>query len=252
MRRVKPAILPLCLLFGIGALIASARGTLEGNPRFRVDPTLFSVDRPVWMPEALAVEIGTVVSQSLGPPASLLGEEGLSTWASRAAMASPWVQAVPVTNSLFPYKAELHLSVRRPVLIAEGLFWAADGTQLGESCDGIIPPPLLYDGVLDESLIKECAASAGEILPYRSTLAEKDVGLGRVLIDREGLVAFQTAQGVDVVWGRSKRYHPLAIHDLPPTGRLDNLWEVLEQYPGLERVSRVELHLDRATIHPGP
>jgi len=73
-----------------------------------------------------------------------------------------------------------------------------------------------------------------------------------VSLDGEGLVVFTTDTGVRLQWGRSVGGSRFAAYDLPPAGRVANLRQVLEDYPGLEGVAEVKLWYDRPQVVPGP
>ncbi len=252
---IQPLAIPLLLILAVVALLLTAEGRMEANPRFRVDPLVYAFERPEWLPEALAADIAWDVGTGLGPPASLLDADDLSRWHAQVAGLSPWIEAVPSVEPRFPYRAALRLVLRRPVLELQGQLVSADGTVLGPAARGVLPSPLLLrDGDLDIDAAQfvECAASAGELLPYRAELVARGLDFTDVRVSQDGLVVFGSTAGVDVVWGRSTRYHQMARHDLPPARRIELLHEALDHRPRLEGVGRVDIYLDKLRVHPGP
>jgi hypothetical protein len=249
--RARPLVLPALLLVGVLVLIVMARKTLEQAPRFVVDPSVCSVvARPAWVSEQLARSVALAVATGLGQHASLLDGEGLQRWADvltdPSGGVSPWIESVERLEPRFPHQADLRLRFRRPVLEVDGgIFVAASGHVLGPGPVAVTPQPLRYAGKhLDEDY-RECAAAAGELVPFRAELEEQGVRVASVGIGEDGTVVFFTDMGAELSWGRSARKSAFSHLDLPPSERIGNLRQVLLDFPGLTGLRRVQLWTDR-------
>lgn len=237
---------------GLLALMFGADRWRTSNPRFRVDPGAIAIEAlPAWADDELAVTIARCLGVGLGPPASLATDDDLAVW--RAALAAdPWVEQVVDARGVFPYRAQVELVLRRPVIDVGGVLWSADGVPLGEGTTTVEPVPLVYQGQADEAAVLECAAAADEVRPYRLELLAAGVRLVAVGLDSDGFVVFVTDNGAEIGWGRSTRYHPMARHDWPISGRIEHIAEALALDPGLERTARIDVYLDRLRIRPRP
>ncbi|HTE07076.1 MAG TPA: hypothetical protein VK824_12860 [Planctomycetota bacterium] len=247
----KPLMLPGVLLVGVLVLIVRARATLEQSPRFVVDPSVCTVvARPAWVSDGVARSIALAVATGLGRQASLLQGRELQRWADAltdpAADISPWIESVERLEPHFPSQADVRIRLRVPVMVVDGaLLVAASGHVLGPGPVAVSPAPLQYAGRhLDEDYI-ECAAAAGELVPYRDELDRAGVRVVSVGIGEDGTVVFTTDAGVELSWGRSARKSAWSHLDLPPSERLGNLRQVLVDFPGLASLRRVQLWTDR-------
>jgi hypothetical protein len=234
----------------VAGLLFVARDAARASPRFWVDPAQVAVlERPDWMPPDLAVQLAVELGFSLGEPALLLGDQDLGRWRGDLLDASDWVESVERLESRFPGQAEVRLQLRRPVLeLAGQLLLSAGGHTLGRGYIETEPRPLRFEGVGDPQEVRECAASAADILPYRPELEELGVVLERVLLGSGGRVRFVTTTGVEIEWGRSSTRSEFSVVDVPPSARVRHLQAALERRPGLHGVSRVILWKDQPEI----
>lgn len=254
--RLRPLVLPVVILLGVLALLIRARGELHSSPRFVVDPLACGVvSQPDWATDALADSLARQVSRGLGEHASLLDGHDLRRWSETLLELSPWIEAVELIEPRFPHQADVRLRLRRPVMAVEGeILVAATGQVLGPGPVDLSPPPLAYAGrELDED-VRECAAAAAEILPFRDELAALGVRLATVGIADPSpatsveTVAFRTDSGVELSWGRTRRKSEFSQLDLPYASRVDNLKQVLLEHPGLRGLRSVQLWTDRPVV----
>ncbi|MDG2149852.1 MAG: hypothetical protein P8N09_10035 [Planctomycetota bacterium] len=234
----------------VAGLLFVARDAARASPRFWVDPAQVAVlERPEWMPPDLAVQLAVELGISLGEPALLLGDQDLSRWRGDLLDASDWVESVERLESQFPGRAAVRLQLRRPVLeLAGQLLLSAGGHTLGRGYIETEPRPLRFEGVGDPQEVRECAASAADILPYRPELEELGVVLEKVSLGSGGRVRFVTTTGVEIEWGRSSTRSEFSVVDVPPSARVRHLQAALERRPGLHGVSRVILWKDQPEI----
>ena len=254
--RLRPLVLPGVILLGVLALLLRARGELHSSPRFVVDPSACGVvSQPAWASDALADNLARQVSRGLGERASLLDGGDLRRWSDALLELSPWIEAVELIEPRFPQQADVRLRLRRPVLAVDGeILVAATGQVLGPGPVDIQPPPLAYAGrELDED-VRECAAAAAEILPFRDELAALGVRLASVGISSPSgtttveTVSFRTDGDVEVNWGRARRKSEFSELDLPYSARVENLKQVLLEHPGLRGVRKVQVWTDRPVV----
>lgn len=247
---VLPPLLAGVVLLGVIVLIVAARRHGAGSARFAVDPAHVAVvSAPDWMPAELASELAEHLARELGPPVSLMDDEGLSAWARDLPDLASWIAAVERVEPSFPGQAEVHLRLRRPVLVLAGdLLVSGDGQRVGYGDLPGAPRPLHLQGPADGEDVLECAASAAELLPYRGELAEAGLRIDRVGVEGQGEVVFLTATGVELEWGRSARKSEFSALDLPARARVDNLLTVLRRRPGLPGVRRIVLWRDRPEV----
>ncbi|MCB9898419.1 MAG: hypothetical protein H6825_10480 [Planctomycetes bacterium] len=246
-----PLTLALVALLGVAGLIHLARGAMDGNPRFLVDPSRVRVDAfPDWMPVEVAQRLAAQLGEALGGPVPLLDEHALDAWRQTLPATSDWIESVDVLEPSFPGQARATLRLRRPVLTLPGdLLVSADGRTLGRGQVEVEPRPLLFVGTSDPAAVRECAAAAAEILPFRARIdAEGRVAIDRVSRGDDGRVRFLTTRGVEIEWGRSLRSTPLAVVDLPPERRVENLMAAIRGNPGLYGVWRVTLWKEQPEV----
>ncbi len=247
-------VLPVLMVAGVLALVLAARNALARSPRFVVDPAAVEVmARPAWLSDASAQAVAAELAVVLGGPASLLGREELAGWAAQLQSGSAWVAAVEAVESRFPFQADVRVVLRRPVLaLPGGWLVTAEGHVVAGDPAGVEPAPLFCRRETPDAGALECAAAAGDILPLRAELDALGLEIAEVELGGEGLVAFVTASGVRIEWGRSSRASAFSQFDLPPAGRLANLRDVLTRHPGLRGVAEVKLWYDRPQVTPGP
>lgn len=254
--RVRPLVLPCVILLGVLVLLIRARGELQSSPRFVVDPSVCGVvTQPAWVSDALGDSLARQVSRGLGERASLLDGNDLTRWSQSLLELSPWIEAVELIEPRFPHQADVRLRLRRPVLAVDGeILVAASGLVLGPGPVDLSPGPLAYAGrELDED-VRECAAAADEILPFRDELAALGVRLTSVtIVGATGTtsvetVAFRTDSDVVVNWGRTRRKSEFSQLDLPFSARVDNLKQVLLEHPGLKGLRSVQVWTDRPVV----
>ncbi|MBM3984393.1 MAG: hypothetical protein FJ296_01680 [Planctomycetes bacterium] len=249
-RAAWPIALPALLLLGLLLVALRARQQLQRAPEFVVDPSRVQlVGRPAWMPEPVAAGVAGGIAARVAGSASLLHEDELK-WLSAAVLASsPWVEAVEQVEPRWPGQAEIRVRLRRPVLAVEGdILLAADGRVLGLGPVMLSPTPLQLQGPLSDAAVLDCAAAAGEVLPFRPALEEAGVRLVAVRPDLNDTLTFVTDAGVELCWGRARRASRLAYLDIDPAQRIEHLRQVLIDFPGLQTVRRVELWLDRPQV----
>ncbi len=241
---------PLLLVAALLVVAWRARLTLRDEPAFVVDPSRWQlVGRPAWLPEAAAAGVAADVSAHVAGGASLLAEDDLQRLSAAVRAASPWIAAVDRVEPRWPAQAELRVRLRRPVLAVDGdIMVAADGRVLGLGPVDLVPEPLAYAGPGVDADVLECAAAAGEVLPFRGALLELGVSLAAVAPEADGTVVFVTDQGVELAWGRTLRRTRLAYLDLPAAARIENLRQVLVDFPRLDGVRRVRLWTDRPEV----
>lgn len=254
--RIRPLVLPGVIVLGVLVLLLRARGALASSPRFVVDPSACGVvSQPDWVSDALADNLARQVSRGLGAQASLLKGHDLRRWSETLVELSPWIEAVELIQPRFPHQADVRLRLRRPVLAVEGeILVAATGQVLGPGPVDLSPAPLAYAGrELDED-VRECAAAAAEILPFREELAGLGVRLISVGIAASAgttsveTVCFRTDTDVEVNWGRTRRKSEFSQLDLPYTARVENLKQVLLEHPGLRGVRSLQVWTDRPVV----
>ena len=248
--RTWPLVVPLLLLAVLIVVAWRARVSLQHEPAFTVDPTRWQlVGRPAWMPEAVAGDVAASVSAHVASGASLLREDDLLRLSAAVRASSPWIEAVDRVEPRWPSQAELRVKLRRPVLAVDGdILVAADGRVLGLGPVDLVPEPLAYAGREADADVIECAAAAGEVLPWRGPLMDLGVNLVSVALGADGTVVFLTDGGVELSWGRTLRRSRLAYLDLPAAARIDNLREVLVDFPKLAGVRSVQLWTDRPVV----
>jgi hypothetical protein len=250
--RAKPAILPVLVVIGVALLVVHARQRLAGSARFTVDPTAWEVrSRPDWLSEDLAAALAHRISMGLADRSSLLDGDGLDRWADDLLEVSHWIESVEHVEPRFPGQADVRLRLRRPVMSVEGdILLSASGHVLGPGAVSIQPEPLLFEGAhFDEEALRETAAAAAELVPFRAELDALGVHVERVGIDRDDTVIFRTDRDVVLSWGRSARESGRSYLDLPFRSRIDNLKMVLVDFPGLAGVERVQLWTDKPVVH---
>ena len=243
-------LLSLGVLVVVGVLLVVAYRDAGRSPRFQVDPRTVQVaSAPDWFSDRLAERLAVQLGSSLGPPVSLLDEEGLERWREDLLVASPWVASVESVEGRFPAQAQVRLRVKRPVLELPGeVLVAADGQHLDRGRMDTYPPPLRLEGFQTEEDVRECAASVADISPWREELEQAGVLLERVHRDSLGRVRFKTDADVEIEWGRSTASSEFAAVDLPPLARIRHLMTVLERRPGLVGVSRVIVWKDQPEV----
>jgi len=250
--RVLPVLLPLLLLAALALLLVRARREAEQRPGYLVDPrTVSVVSCPPWMPADLAQQIAQDLAARLvarlPDPASLVDGADLEAWAATLATGSPWVVSLRRVDPHFPSRAEVHLQLRRPVLVVdEEILIAADGRPLDLGRVPELQPPLLawQDEAVPEA-VAEGARAVVELAPFRAELAALGVRLAGVRTAADGTIAFVTADGVELSWGRTRAASRFAYLDLPPAERVANLRQVLADFPGLAGLSSVRLWTDK-------
>ena len=244
--RWAPAVLTLSVLLACAALVRVSWTAASSDAAFVADPLPVTVvGRPAWMSGELAQALAAEVAD-LSRPVSLLDADGLAAWSGRMTRLSPWIEGVRRAEPRFPGQVDVVLELARPVLqLANGLLVAGDGRVLGTGSVTLDPPPLLYPGAPEAESLKECAAAALELRPFRAQLEHEELGVGRVLLEHGSTVVFVTHQGVSLEWGRSGRANAFAAVDLPPAERVANLLELANRRPGLFGVERVVLWKDR-------
>jgi hypothetical protein len=248
--RMRPLLIPAAIVLALLLLLLRARTDLASTPRFVVDPSVCTVSaRPAWATEALAESLASQVSRGLGEQASLLAGEDLHRWGATLARLSPWIEAVERIEPRFPYQADVRLRLRRPVmLVDDGILVAAGGHVLGPGPVSVEPPLLAFRGRTDDEDVRECAAAAAELLPFREELDRLGVHVVSVGIAVDQTVWFGTDTGVELNWGRTLRKSEYANLDLPFAARIANLREVLVDHPGLRGVRKVQLWTDKAVV----
>jgi len=249
-RSAWPVLVPVLLLAIVLVVAWRSRQTLEHAPAFTVDPSRWQLTgRPAWMPESVAALVAADVAAHVAGGASLLNEDDLQRLSESVRAASPWIAGVERVEPRWPAQAELRLRLRKPVLAVEGdILVAADGRVLGLGPVDLVPEPLAYSGRGADADVLECAAAAGEVLPYRGVLQDLGVHLASASLGSDGTVVFLTDGGVELAWGRTLRRSRLAYLDLPAEARIDNLREVLTDFPHLDGVRRVQLWTDRPVV----
>ncbi|MHC5212907.1 MAG: cell division protein FtsQ/DivIB [Planctomycetota bacterium] len=250
--RARPAILPVLVVIGVALLVVHARQRLTGTDRFTVDPTAWEVrSRPDWLSDELAVALAHRISTGLADRSSLLDVDGLDAWHDDLLAASPWIETVERIEPRFPGQADVRLRLRRPVMsVAEDILLSASGHVLGAGATSIEPAPLRFEGAhSDEAALRESAAAAAELVPFRAELDSLGVHVERVGIDRDDTVIFRTDRDVVLSWGRSAGESGYSYLDLPFRARIDNLRMVLVDYPGLAGVERIQLWTDKPVVH---
>jgi hypothetical protein len=256
LERIRPLLLPGVIVLAVLVLLLRARGVLQSSPRFVVDPSVCGVvSQPEWVSDALADSLARQVSRGLGAQASLLDGNDLRRWGETLVELSPWIEEVELIEPRFPHQTDVKLRLRRPVLAVEGeILVAASGLVLGPGPVDLYPAPLAYTGrELDED-VRECAAAAAEIEPFRGELASLGVRLVSVGIaaptgtTNVETVFFRTDTDVDVNWGRTRRRSEFSQLDLPYTARIENLKQVLLEHPGLRGVRSLQVWTDRPVV----
>ncbi len=259
LRILERFVLPAVVGILVVTLMIIARDRLQDTARFVVDPAWVQVlDAPDWMSPDLADQVAIEVAAALDGPARLMEAEGLGRWRENLAVSSAWVAAVPTVSPRFPYQADVELVLRRPVLdLGDGRLVAADGAVMWARPEAIEPRPVRFGGArvghagaVDADVL-ECAAALGDLMPLRPELEGMGLKLSEAHLNGDGVVVLRTAGGVLLEWGRPSR-GPMAAYDIPPSGRLENLRQVLDSHPGLGGLARVTLWLDRPTVVPGP
>jgi hypothetical protein len=238
------------VFLAVAGLLFVSRDAARASDRFLVDPSHVAVlERPDWMPPELAMELGVQLGNYLGSPASLLGDEDLTRWRGDLGDASDWVESVERLEAHFPAQARVRLRLRRPVLeLAGQVLKSGDGHTLGRGFIDTEPRPLRFEGAGDPEQVRECAASAADILAYRFELEDQGVVLDRIKVGPGGRVCFLTTSGVEIEWGRSTARSEFAPVDLPPAARIRHLLAALERRPGLLGVQRVIVWKDQPEI----
>ncbi|HEX5010966.1 MAG TPA: hypothetical protein VFY71_11245 [Planctomycetota bacterium] len=249
-RPLWPLLVPLALLAVLIVVAYRARHQLQREPEFTVDPTRYQlVARPAWLTEDVAGSVAASVSSHAARGASLLRQDELAGLTASLLAASPWIEAVEQIQPRWPAQADVRVRLRRPVMAIDGdILVAADGRVLGLGPVVLDPPPLQCAKPARDADVLQCAAAAAEVLPFRAALQDVGVVLASVTPDAEGTVSFITDQNVVLAWGRSADSSPLAYLDLPPSQRIDNLREVLADFPGLVGLQRVQLWTDRPVV----
>jgi hypothetical protein len=247
---MRPLVLPAVIVLALVLLLVRARSDLASTPRFVVDPSACSViRRPPWSSDALAAALAAQVSRGLGEQASLLDGQDLQRWGATLDRLSPWIEAVERVEPRFPYQADVRLRLRRPVMVVDdGILVASTGHVLGPGPVSIEPPLLAFRGRSENEDVRECAAAAAELLPFREELERMGVRVVSVGIAVDQTVWFGTDTGVELNWGRTLRKSEYATLDLPHAARIANLREVLVDYPGLRGVRKVQLWTDRPVV----
>jgi hypothetical protein len=250
LERIKPLILPTLVVIGVALLVVHARQRLARTPRFTVDPSAWQVrSRPDWLSDGLAAKLARDISRGLANRPSLLDADGLARWEDELSSISPWVLSVERIEPRFPGRADVRLTLRRPVMsVMDDILIAASGHVLGLGEVSILPKPLLYEGPHDDAPLRESAAAAGELVPFRDELDALGVHIERVGIASDETVVFITDRGVVLSWGRSARESSLSYLDLPFRARIENLKLVLVDHPGLAGVARVQLWTDSPVV----
>ena len=249
-RPLWPLLVPLALLGVLIVVTYRARHQLQREPEFTVDPTRYQlVARPAWLPEPVAASVAASVSTHAARGASLLRQDELTGLTASLLAASPWIEAVEQIQPRWPAQAEVRVRLRRPVVAIDGdILVAADGRVLGLGPVNLDPAPLPCAHPTRDADVLQCAAAAAEVLPFRAALQDVGVVLASVAPDTDGTVSFTTDQGVVLAWGRTADASPLAYLDLPPAKRIDNLREVLVDFPALAGLRRVQLWTDRPVV----
>jgi len=248
-RWAAPVLSALAALVVVALLVVSHEAAAASR-RFQVDPGAAEVvQAPDWLPPGLAARLARQLGEALGPPVSLLEEHGLDRWRGDLADSSAWIASVESVSGRFPAQAEVRVRLRQPVLELPGeVLVSADGQHLDKGHFESRPRLLRLLGPADPTSLRECAASAADILPYRLDLEEQGVVLDRVQMGQGGRVRFLTREGVEIEWGRSTALSEFAAVDLPPRARIEHLLTVLERRPGLLGVSRVVLWKDQPEL----
>ncbi|GJM20447.1 MAG: hypothetical protein DHS20C15_03620 [Planctomycetota bacterium] len=246
-----PLVLGALVFVGVIVLAVRAHKEALQSPRFQVDPAQARVSaRPSWLPEELAHSLAAHLSERLGEPLSLVDSDELRAWAPLLAEEA-WVREVSSLEPVFPGRARVRLSLRRPVLKLDDGYLAADNGQiLGSGQVEIEPEPLRLVGAAQEADRRACAQAAAELLPFRDQLSDWGVLIQEVESWGGGRVAFRDARGVVFDWGRPRSANAYAEVDLEPELKIENLLRALEAKPGLVGVGRVELWRAEPTLLP--
>lgn len=248
--RAKPLILPVLVVLGVALLVVHARRRLADTPRFTVDASAWSVrSRPEWVSDQLAATLAQHISSDLADRPSLLGPDGLDRWKAVLPQISPWIESVERLEPRFPGQADMRLRLRRPVMSVGGdILISASGHVLGLGEVSLKPALLIYEGSHEREPLRESAAAASELLPFRAELDALGVRIVRVRIDADDTVVFLTDRGVVLSWGRSAGESEFSYLDLPCASRIANLKQVLVDHPGLSGVARVQLWTDQPVV----
>ena len=246
-----PLVLGVVVFVGVIVLAVRAHKEAQLSPRFQVDPARALVHaRPAWLPEDLALSLSEHLSARLGEPLSLVDAGNLQAWEPLLAD-EPWVREVSALEPVFPGRARVRLSLRRPVLsLADGYLAGDDGQILGRGHVNLDPEPRRLVGPSQEADRRACAQAAAELLPYRAQLADWGVLIQEVESWGGGRVAFHDERGVIFDWGRARGSSAYAEVDLAPELKVENLLRALEAKPGLVGVGRVELWRAEPTLVP--
>lgn len=252
-RRAAAVALPVLVIAGVVLLCVAAHRAMRGSTRYAVDPRhLALLEHPAWMSETLAERVSAEMAAALAGPATLLDREQLDDWRGRLQAASPWIADVEFVRPRFPAQADVRVAVQPPALALDGgMLVAHDGRVLGPGRVHVDPPLLRYQGAPEAEALRACAQAATEIRPWMRSLQDEGVVLVSVERDWEGTVLFRTDRGVELDWGRARASAVSAGFDLPVDAKVANLHDVLARYPGLARVRRVRLWLDRPEVVPG-
>jgi hypothetical protein len=248
--RLRPLLLPALIVLALVLLLLRARTDLASTPRFVVDPSVCTVQaRPAWASDALAASLAEQVSRGLGAQASLIEGNDLHRWGAALERLSPWIESVERIEPRFPYQADVRLRLRRPVMVVDdGILVASSGHVLGPGPVFLEPSLLAFRGRTVDEDVRECAAAAAELQPFREELDRLGVHVVSVGIAVDQTVWFGTDTGVELNWGRTLRKSEYANLDLPYAARIANLREVLVDYPGLRGVRKVQLWTDRPVV----
>ncbi len=267
-------VLVTSLLLLVTALV---KDRLASSPRYAVTNLRLQVDHlpPLLRDRTEALGLDEAI---LRAPVSIF-DEGLTVQAVDHFSGRPWVKRVAGLTRRFPDRVEVALEVRTPLaIVAEGAErLAVDDEGVVLEHDSPLRPPEVprirtpgapYTRVPNDGQAfrkddppRAAVCEALELLrflrdysghPALATFRIEEVVVGEARAHREAGASdlvLRLDTGVEIFWGRS----PLSpLQDLEPKKlkKLENLLLVLESYPGLLGVKRVDLTLDRPEVIP--
>ncbi len=236
--------------------------------RLRLDELRMAY-RPAWAPQE-TIRVGVPVDAELARQARD-GDPGLVAGIARRLEANPWVRRVTEIHRLWPDRIEARVELRRPQAFVlrggRGYSLDADGVRLPDLLGGTILPGGCYEvagvdgpvpavgSVWNHPGVRGALDVIANLETYRVDrvlmIARIDVSnIGGRRDARESEILCWTATGVPVAWGRPSHTDAYGENDV--LVKMKHLALVLDAFPALRGLERVDLRFDRVVVQPRP
>ncbi len=264
------------VLVSLGLIADRLAEVAQGSSRFQVDPACVLEERsPSWLPESIGHEIR--VALQAAPPVSLFAPDFGGRLRDAVKSATPWIGTVERVERIFPNRARVDLTLRRPVVAIEheGHRYLLDGSGRVLHREPRSQPTSFRFPVYPVFGVRAGAPTVGAVSDDREVLAAVRVAeelralpsahrdLVRQIepvalevrrsirgsVAAAGEVHIRTASGVLVEWGRA-RSGALGLADVPVDRKIEHLARIMKVYPRLAGLEEARLNFDVPHYRP--